>query len=628
MRNNTSIQSEVRSGGKRPWDDIPSQDIRRQMRAIISSSLFARSVRMKRFLRFIVEQTLNGKSHLLKEYSIAVEVYDKSESFDARLDPIVRVEAGRLRAKLREYYDQKGRHDPVHITLPKRTYVPVFRRRNPKGSFVMKGLPNASLTSKALSQKPATGVHPATFSVPGRLRSIAVLPFADLSRKKDQEYFCDGLTEELTHALNGMEGLLVVSRTSGNQFKVDPPDIREIGRQLNADIVLEGSVRKQGKKRRVTLQLISVEEGYNFWSHSADYQTEDIFAIQEQAAAEVIQALKTHSSKSSWKHQRKRGTEIPEAYELYLRGRHYWNKRSEKMLIQSIDCLKRAVQLDPQYAHAYAGLADSYASLAWLGAIPPQEGWDKGCEAARTALRLNDSLSQAHASLGCLQAIYERQWKMAEKNFQVASKIDPVYPTAHHWYALFCLTPQRQLDQALFEIQQARNLDPISPVINSHLGWILYFRRQFNEAAEQLKKTIQLAPDSYLPRWHLGFVFSQLRSPHEALVSFNEAHALGLGQPVTLAGLGYCYGILGEREKALKVFQQLKKISRRKYISPLDLSLIQLGLGEVDNAFEWLNKASDEHCSRLIHLKVDPAFDELKLDSRFDVLLNELSLRN
>jgi len=626
LRNETTSPLKGRDGESQLWGGIRAEDIRRQANAIINSSPFARSIRMKRFLRFIVQQTLKGRTGSLKEYSIAVEVYDKSESFDARLDPIVRVEAGRLRAKLREYYDQEGCRDSVHITLPKRTYVPVFRRRNATGLSSKRDSRKASLAAKALSQEPAAMVPPAASSASGRFNSIAVLPFSDLSPKKDQEYFCDGLTEEVTHALDGFERLQVISRTSAMQFKANPPDIREIGRQLNADILLEGSVRKQGKQRRVTLQLISVEEGYHLWSYSADYQTEDIFAIQEQVAVEVIKALRTRSAKPLGKYRGKRGTKVPGAYELYLRGRHCWNQRSEKMLLQSIDFLKRAIQLDPKYAQAYAGLADSYTSLVWLGAISPKEGWNKGHEAARTALKLNDKLSQAHASLACLRVIYERQWVTAEQEFQRATKLDPLYATAHHWYGMFCMAPQGRLEQALVEIRRARDLDPISPVINSHWGRILYFRRQFNEAAEQLRKTVQLAPDSYLPRWHLGFVLAQMRRPHEALSSFNKAHSLGSGQPVTLAGLGYCYGILGERRKTLNILNQLKNLSRRRYISPADLSLIHLGLGEVDCALELLSKAADEDCSRLIHLKVDPAFDEMKMDSRFDVLLNKLSL--
>jgi TolB-like protein len=609
-----------------PGPGIPADSILQHLEKILKSGVFARSERMKRFLRFAVEKAVSGNGQELKEYSIALAAFDKPEGFDPRLDPIVRVEAGRLRSKLLEYYAEEGRSDPIRISMSKSSYQPTFEKNSIGAAAAIPASPEFSLTgaSEAGHSVPLCGPQPCG-AMPEET-TVAVLPLTDLSPSKDQGYFCDGLTEEIVSALSRARGLKVIARTSTMQFKDEAVDIRQIGRFLDAGSILEGSVRKAGKRLRISAQLINVADGCHIWSEVYDRKTDDVLAVQEEISRAIARALKSELVESALERQPKYKPRNLKAYELYLRGRYHWDKRSREHIRKGITHLEQVVDIEPQFGLAHAGLAASYASLAWLGALKSDEARTKIMEASRRALHHDDSVSQAHCSMGFVKAAFDWDWNGAEAEFQRAIQLDSQSATAYHWYAVFCLAPQLRLPEAMLEIETAEKLVPASVPIRVHHGWTLYLQRRYDVALEVLRTCIELDPSSWLSHWHQGFVYEQLSMHEAALASFTRARDLAPGEPAAVGSLGRIYGILGDSRSSLKALRRLKNTGGRQYVSPVDIAHIHIGLGQVDSAFEWLKRASEQRCGRLIHIKADPAFDSLKSEPGFLQLLERMRL--
>ena len=604
--------------------------VQQHLDKVLQSNVFTRSDRMKRFLRFIVEQTLKGEKETLKEYSIAVAVFDKPDDFDPRLDPIVRVEAGRLRSKLREYYMTEGQGDPMWFRCPKRSYIPIFEvQQAPSANELPAPGSLSSPGPKALFSEIGSSIVKAPRAEAlCRSPSIAVLPFVALGGRRDLECFCDGMTEEIINRLSLVGELEVAARTSIMQFKSSARDVRQIGIQLGVGVVLEGSVRKAGKRLRVTGQLINVLDGYHLWSASYDKEWNDVLSVQEDISQAIVKALKLHLADGSRRPALQESTRRPVAYPLYLKGRYSWNKRSEEGLRKAIGYFERAIALDPRYALAYTGLADCYAALVDWGALAPAEGWPKAAGAAQKALEIDERLSQAHVLLGTIKAHFEWDWVGAEESFQRAIELNPLNASAHQSYAVCCLAPQRRLELALVEVKRACELDPLWPAVRSRLAWVLYLRRQFGEALDQWQRTIELDPTFYLAYWYQGSAYEQLNRLDEALAAFKQAQLLSRGMPLTTSALGRCFALMGRRQEALEALTRLLDLSKRRYVCPFDVASLYEGLGEVDASFEWLDKAREDRSSRLVCVKVDPAWDRLKLDPRFITLLFKLSLVN
>jgi tetratricopeptide (TPR) repeat protein len=308
-----------------------------------------------------------------------------------------------------------------------------------------------------------------------------------------------------------------------------------------------------------------------------------------------------------------------------MKGRYYWNKRVPKALAQAIECFSAAVSKKNNYALAQAGLGDCYASMAWLESMPPQEAWPKAMEAAESALRENPALVQARTTIACAKALYSWEWDAAESAFQDAITADEWYATAHHWYGMFCLAPQRRLDEALFELNRARELDPMSAIISCHLGRLLYFRRRYQDAVNQLHESVELDPTLHLAYWHLGCAYAKSSKLDEAKTAFTKAQRLS-DDPLTVAGLAYIHALLGERSEAEDAATRLRQAAARHYVSPVEFALIDTASGNLDSAFQHLQRAIRERAPRIVHLKVDPAFDALKNDGRFLSLLDELKV--
>jgi TolB-like protein/lipopolysaccharide biosynthesis regulator YciM len=457
--------------------------------------------------------------------------------------------------------------------------------------------------------------------------SIAVLPFVDMSPQKDQEYFCDGMAEELINALTKIEKLQVVSRTSAFQFKGKAHDIHEVGRKLKVQTVLEGSVRKAGNRLRITAQLVDVADGYHLWSEKYDRDMEDIFAIQDEISLAIVDKLKVKLLGGEKENLVKRYTDNIEAYNLYLKGRYFWSKRTEQGLKKGIEYFKRATKKDAHYALAYAGLADSYSLLCSYHILLPEESIPRAETAAKRAMEIDDSLAEAYEALAHVRILYDWNWSESEQEFKRAILLNPNFATARQRYSLL-LTVMGQLDEAIVQIKQAQELDPLSLIINTDVALIFYIARQYDRSIEQSRNVIEMDPNFGVAHFVLGLAYEQKKSYKDAITELQEGINASGGITVMTGALGHTYAVSGNRDKALRVLHELKEISKRRYVSPYSIAMVYTGLGEKDQAFEWLQKACEDRSVWLIHLhlKVDPRLDSLRPDPRFTALLEKMGL--
>jgi serine/threonine-protein kinase len=599
-----------------------AERIREQVERIIRSRIFARANRMKRFLSYTVEQALKGEEESIKEYSVALAVFDKPQSFDPRLDPIVRVEAGRLRTKIRQYYDGPGRRDPIRIVYRKRSYNPNFEVLSSEGNETQ---PKA--VADLGKQRVRVGTEkPARSQGHQEFRAIAVLPFINLSVPKKREYIGDAITEEIINLLNQTVRLSVVSRTSVSRFKHSEEDVRKIADRLGADAVLEGSVRLTEKRIRVTAQLANGADGFQLWSQIFDRKVTDIFDVQREIGQAIVKTLKAELLDTQLDGGILVGTKRSEAYYPYLRGRYLLKRRLRKDVRSAIRLFEEAVERDPEYALAYVGSADAYAILCWLGALAPEQGWPKVSEMANKGLQLDGTLGAGHIALGHFKAVYEWKWEDAEELFLRGLELNPDSATGHCLYGLECLLPQGMMKEAEANIRKACKLDPSSPAIWAALGWTLYCRRLYPSAMENLAKSSKIDPLFYLPYLYMGYTYEQQGELDQALAAIKKAEELSRGEPIAMAALGRCMGLLDRNEEARDILGALSQRSRRSYVSPVDMSNIYIGLGEIECAVECIERGLDYRCGRATHLNVSPAYDALMSEGKVVDLLKRMRL--
>jgi TolB-like protein/Flp pilus assembly protein TadD/predicted Ser/Thr protein kinase len=457
-------------------------------------------------------------------------------------------------------------------------------------------------------------------------KSIVVLSFADVSRGRELEYLCDGIAEEIIGALTKVDGIRVVARTSAFSFKGKNEDIRTIARKLNVDAVLEGSVRMADNRLRINAQLINAADGYHLWSERYDRQMEDVFAIQDEITLAIVNKLKVTLLGGEREALVKRSTEDVEAYNLYLKGRYFWNKRTETGYLKSLEYFRQAIDKDPTYAVAHAGIADSYDLLGWYGYLAPEEAFPRARTAAQRALGLNPTLAEAHASLGWISANYDWDWAAAEREYKRALELNPSYATAHQWYSEF-LTYMGRHDESIAEGHKAQELDPLSIIINNDVGQVYYFARRYDEAIAQLRRTLEMDPDFAVAHYLLGLALAQ-KSLHDEAVEEGRIAATLAGEDdaLILSQLGVIYAVSGREAKARQVLAELEELSREKYASPFPVALVHAGLGEKDSAFEWLEKACEKRDHWVETLKVHPVLDGLRGDERYSKLLRATGL--
>ena len=472
-------------------------------------------------------------------------------------------------------------------------------------------------------QRPVTAGAPAAGA--GRdLPSVAVLPFSDMSPAKDQECFCDGIAEELINALTQIPGLRVAARTSAFQFKGQSQDVRQIGHVLNVGTVLDGSVRKQSNRLRITVELIGTGDGYQLWSERFERGMEDVFAVQDEIAASVVKTLKGQLAitvPSVAPHTRN-----VDAYTSYLEGRYHWNKRTEDELQRSVECFKDAIERDAGYAVAYAGMADAYVTLGTYGCRPPSDIMPGAKRALEKALEIDPALAEAYACRGCVRSVFDWSWPDAERDFLRAIELNSSYPTAHHWYAINHLVPRGRFDDAGQELQRALELDPLALAIRTSLGMKSYFAGRYDDAMNELLRTIQLDDQFGMARAFLGATYTEQGRYHEARAEIEAALRLSGRTPEILANLGYLFGRSGDLAGARAVLDELGRLSRERYVSPARLAQVHAGLGERAEALDRLEAAVAERAADVAWLGVRPVFASLHREPRFVALLKQIGV--
>lgn len=611
----------------------PSEEsIREALRRLSSSPRFASSERLCRFLRFTVEETLAGKPDQLKETIVGAEVFGRKPDYDPRLDAVVRIEAVKLRARLKEYYDNEGRNDPVRIDLPKGGYVPVFLPQSsvaaPNVSPPVASRNRVWIALLALVLLAAGGLWWLVKSrrpVPvAEVPSIAVLPFVDLSEAKDQEYFCDGMTEEIIDALARVRGFHVAARSSAFAFKNKQQDIREIGRKLNVGAVLEGSVRKSGTRLRVTAQLNSVTDGYHLWSETYEREMKDIFALQDEISRAIVSTLRVQLGEAGKAPLVSAPTGNLEAYDLYLEARYLHSKWRPEPMRQSIALFERAIAQDPTFAPAYAGLAASYT---WLGffRVRPRDVMPGAREAAQRALSIDSRLGAAHISLGDVKALYDWDWEGARREYQTALQINPDDWGAHFSYALIYLAPQGRIDEAIREMQRARELDPLNITVNTYLGMLFDFAGQYDRAVRQLQDTLAIAPDFAEAYSTLFKIYLDQHKFDDARAALDRCHAL-VGQTAPGLANAQLAAAEGRVDNARQLLAACERAGEREYISWGSVACVYVALGDKDGAFRNLERGFAERDGMLAYLKTYPALGALRSDPRFAQFLRRLNL--
>jgi TolB-like protein len=581
-----------------------AQAVRQAVDKVTASAVFADSQRMARFLRFAVEESLQGNGARLKEIVIGAEVFDRGTTYDPRLDPIVRVEARRLRAKLLAYYEGEGKDDEVVIDFPKGTYQPVFRTRS---------IP---------SEK--TLAHPA--ERPGNA-TIAILPFANLDPEPEQQYFSDGLTEELIHALTRIPQLRVIAWNTASHFRAEQ-DVANIRTRLGVAYVLRGAVRRTAQRLRVTAQLIETATGEYLWAETYNREIIDVFAIQEQIAAMIVNALQLRlgdAARACLNGQPQRNIEC---YNLCLRGRFHTNERTPEGLRRAAICFQQAVAIDGSSALAYAGLADSYTMLADYGFVKPIEAMETAKAAAEKAITFDPNSAEGHTSLAWIRSHYDWQWDEAGRLYRRAIELNPGYAIARHWYATDYLAMLERFDEAMPEIEIAMELDPLSMIIRECRGYILMLARRYDEAIEEYSDFLESDPSFYRAYTGLGRAYIQIGRYNDAIRMLQQGRLLAGSIPNILGALGQAYGLSGRREEALGLLAELNQLANSRYAPSMTSAIVHLGLGDFASALDCLEESAVRRDLQLGGIKAHPVYDPLRSEPRFQKLIRRVGFAN
>ena len=574
---------------------IQHSAIRRQLDTIVAHGLFARSERMARFLRLAVERTLEGKSDELKEYLIGVEVFDRQPSYDPRVDPIVRVEARRLRSKLKAYYDGDGRQDPVVFDFQTGTYAPEIRMRE-DGHVA-----------------PQPEGH-----------TVAVLPFANLSGSAENDYFSDGLTEELIHALTKFSGMRVVAWNSAARLRGVEQDVLEVRRQLNVANALTGSVRISGQSLRVRAQLIDTATGVYLWSETFDREMQDVFAIQEDIARAIVRTLRVQLAGGAEATPVARSPVSVSSYDYYLKGRYHLHRRTPDELTRSLENFQAAIAADPGSALAQAGVADAYCLQVDYGMLHPAEGIPHVRAAAMRAIELDASLAEAYPALAVIRAHYDREWADAENLYRKAISLNPGYAMAHQWLATDYLALVGRFEEAMAEIDLSLELDPLSSIIHEGRASFFTLQRRYDEAIRGFREILTFDPSFYKAYTSMGRAYAQQGKHGEALAMLEKGRSLAGDVPSIMAAMGQVFALSGDTASARGVLAQLTARALQRYIPSTCFAVVHLGLGEPARALDWLEKGCQQRELSLAPLKVHPIYDPLRGEPRFQNILQTM----
>jgi TolB-like protein/lipoprotein NlpI len=622
---------------------VSSEAIRAQLQRILASDLFLNAQRPSQFLRFIVETALAGHDRQIKEYVLGVDVFGRPADYDPKDDPVVRIEAGRLRKKLSEYYSGLGVKDPIIIEVPRGGYIPVFRPQAPNRELeIVKPAGIAATGDRPTTRK--WTVQPLTVVAAGLVAivsfvpiylvrqrhrpvttptSIAVLPFLNLTTAPAEAYLTDGVAEELTTGLAQIKGLRVVAATSAFQFRGKAEDVRKIGQSLNAEALLEGSISQSEGSLRINAQLIDARNGFHLWSKGYDAKPSDLVASEQDILQETARTLRIPLNPSA--HPIKRDTESTEAHDLYLHGRYLWNTRQLPDMLESLRLFKRAIKDDPNYALAYSGLADTYTVMTINTQMSPAEAVPLAKAALQRALELDPNLARAHATEGLLESQCEWNWHGAEDEFRKAIALDPNYAPAHHWAGLNFME-MGQFSAADAEFRTAQVLDPLSPMITEGRAENFYDWRRYDDAISVVLN---------MPDQRVGWLI--LANAYIFKGMYQQALKIpNVGNPNDMNGFIIKAAALarsGDRNAGLKILTDLEERHKNAgasedYIPPGYLAWGYAMAGDKERSLLYLEKAYEQRDPTLANLKVDPGFDILRSDPRFTDLLHKVGFDN
>lgn len=456
--------------------------------------------------------------------------------------------------------------------------------------------------------------------------SIAVLPFVDMSRGQDQEFLCEGIAEEIINGFMQIEGLRTVARGSSFKFSGKAYEISEVGEKLGVDALLQGSVRTAADRLRITVQLIDVADGFQIWSHRFDRRAEDLFELQDDIAMAVAKELRVTLEQDDEGQPARRPTESIEAYHFYLKGRYYWNSRLPDKVQKAIEHYRAALDVDPSYALAHAGLADAFITPGYYGTRPPHQVMPLARASATKALELDPTLAEAHTTLGMVSSVYDYDWAKGEQHFRMAMQHNPGYALAYTWFAGFHLVAVGRYEESISYARKAQRLDPLTPAVNTIVGACLFFSRDYDGAVSELEKTIELEPTFPVGHYFLGRAYWHSGEREKAIDSLVKARGY-YDLPLLAGHLGYCYAASGQIDKARELLESLDCQSQESYIPAGSRAPIYIGLGENELALEWLERAYEEERSfYLVWLNADPVYDSIWRDPRAQSILKRMNL--
>lgn len=570
--------------------------VREQLARIVASPRFVASARLCRFLTHIVNRTIDGDLASLKEFSIAMEVFDRTSAYDPNVDAIVRVEARRLRAKLKEYYEGPGQSDPVLIGLRPGGYVPIFRWLDPE-----------------------PGSQRREIDTPVQARaSIAVLPFVNMSPEPEQDYFCDGISEEIINSLTHIAGLKVIARSSVFQFKGTAFDIRDVGRRLDADIVIEGSVRKAGEQLRITAQAIEAQSGYHLWSEVFRRDLKDVFAVQEEIAESVAGLIR--ADPQAVRARPRPSANDLEPYTRYLRARFLIHQQSPETLRAALEQLEQLVRLFPDYALAYSGMAAATGLLSHFGVVSGHDVYPTVRTNAERGYALDPNSGETCTTLGALRGWFEYRWDEAVRLLDRALDIQPGYAPGHFFRAMALLC-QGDVAAAEAGLRRSTELDPLSAADCARLAYLHYVKGDHRSAAEHLDKSFDLDWDYPEALFYKGLVCIQQQDLDAAVDCLRLSRL-----PLNVGLLAAAHARQGHRPQAETCIAELRQLSASQYVTPLAEALAAIGLEDFDLAFRRLDEAVDHKTNFVDLLGVEPFFQPLRGDRRFAKILKRLNL--
>jgi serine/threonine-protein kinase len=580
-----------------PADPVPVTTIRDQLARVVNSPGFVSSARLCRFLTHIVNRTIDGDIDSLKEFSIAMEVFDRTSKYDPNIDAIVRVEARRLRSKLKAYYEEgPGTADPVLIGLRPGSYVPVFRW---------------------LDSQPPKHREQIAATVPDRT-CVAVLPFVNMSPEPEQDYFCDGISEEITNSLTHLSGLNVIARTSAFHFKAANIDIREVGQRLGADLVIEGSVRKAGEQLRITVQAIRTESGHHLWSETFRRELKDVFVIQEEIAQSVAELLRLHAPDAQGPNR----LSAPnlDAYTAYLRARFLIHQQSPETLQAATDQLRKLIEAYPDYALAYSGLAVVNGFLAQFGAVSGREVYPAVKANAERAYALDPESAETCWVLGGVRSWFEHRWDEADKLYGRALKAQPGHALAHMFRAMALLC-HGDIKAAETGLRRSIELDPLSAGDCARMAYLNYVKGDYQSAAEHLRKSFELDRDFPEARFYEGLLHFKQRDYDAVIECLSSSES-----PLDIGLLAAAYAREGSPSQAEECVERLHQLAGRQYVTPLAEGFAAVGMGNFDMALQFLEEAINHKTNFVNFLAVEPFFQPLLADRKPARLLKRLNL--